>query len=114
MLYLSLVLNIVVLAPLLWALSLNSLGMSEVYGPDSPARRILGSVYLTILMMSLALLAALAFSNHDVRPYAVTLLALQVLYKITTAFVLGVAHPVVIANLAISAVHVATLVVILR
>lgn len=114
MLYLSLIVNILVLAPLVWALSLNSGGMAEAFGPDTPARRILASVYLTILMMSLALLAALGFSKHDITPYAVTLLVLQVLYKVTTAFALGLGHPVVSANLAISAVHVATLVVVYR
>ena len=114
MLHASLILNIVVLTPLLWTLSQDTAGMMEAFGPDSPARRILSSVYFAILVMSLALLAALVFSARDVMPYSVALLMLQVLYKVTTAIVLGVAHPVVIANLLISALHVVTLVTLVR
>lgn len=114
MLQVSLVLNIVVLTPLLWALSQDAAGIEQAFGPDSPARRILSSVYFAILVISLALLAALVFSKRDVVPYAGALLVMQVLYKVTTAFVLSLAYPVVMTNLLISAVHVVTLVTLLR
>lgn len=114
MLHASLVLNIIVLTPLLWALSQDTSGMSEAFGPDSPARRILSAVYFAILLMSIGLLGGLVFSERDVVPHVVALLVMQVIYKVTTAVVLGVAHPVVVTNLLISAVHMTTLLVLMR
>lgn len=114
MLHLSLALNILVLTPLLWALAQNVGGMTDVYGPDSAARRILAAVYFAILLMSVGLLAAMVFTTWQVVPVAVTLLTLQVIYKVSTAVVLDLSNPVVIANLTISAVHGVTLVTLMR
>jgi hypothetical protein len=95
-------------------LSQNTDGLVEAYGPDTPARRILVAVYFAILVTSIGLLTTLLFTNRHILPIALTLLTLQVTYKVSTAFVLDLNHPVVVANLIISAVHATTLAVLLR
>lgn len=81
----------------------NHPGISEVYGPDTPARRILMCVYLTIGTISLYALLQMVLANGEVaRAIAGTLFPLQILYKVATAAAIRVTHPVVIANLCIS------------
>lgn len=104
---LSLALNVLVLAPVCASL-LTGAGWTEAaYGPPSPARGILLSIYLAILVGS----AALLFAPH---PAVVAgLLGVQVLYKLTTPVTVGtLANPVVASNLAIAAFHAVTLAVI--
>ena len=106
----SLAVNILV-AGWLPLVLLDGVSMDAVYGPDSPARRILACLYGTIAAVSLLALGiglATGFSGNIV-PVIAGLLAFQVIYKVATAFVVGVDHPVVHANLMISALHVVTL-----
>jgi hypothetical protein len=109
MLVLSLVLNVAVLIPVCGGL-ISDAGWARVcYGPDSPARRILLSVYLAIGVVSAALLF--------VRPPgpAAALLLVQVVYKLTTPLTVGtVTNPVVASNLGIAAFHGVTLVALWR
>ena len=79
-------------------------GATEVFGERSPARGILQSVYLSILVVSVALLFI-----RDPRAIA-ALLVVQIVYKLTTPFTVGtLRHPVVVSNLGIAAFHLATL-----
>ena len=100
MIPLALVINILVLATLCLALIREQPAMDAAYGPDTPARGILIAMYLTILGLSvLALVAPLPLAAVQ------TLVAFQVIYKLTTALTVGLSNPVVRANLAIAAFH---------
>ena len=106
---LSLLLNLAVLVPVCGSLLFSAPWTLAAYGPPSPARGILLSIYLAIGLLSALLLLRPA-------PAAVAaLLAVQVLYKVTTPLTTGsISNPVVISNLLIAAVHIATLVVLLK
>jgi len=109
MILVSLGTNILVLIPVCTTLVLAGPHVAEVFGMASPARGILLSIYLAILAVSVWLL-------FDRRPMLVApLLLVQVIYKFTTPVTVGkVAHPVVISNLLIAAVHAITLALIWR
>ncbi len=81
----------------------------ESYGPDSPGRRILLAVYLSIGLVSAGLLVWR-------QPTGIAaLLAVQIVYKLLTPLTVGtLQNPVVISNLLIAAFHAATLVVCWR
>lgn len=101
---LSLAINIAVLVPVCASLLLGAAWIERAFGPPGPARGILASVYLAILIVSLALLVWR-------QPWAIAaLLLVQVTYKLTTPFTVGtLRNPVVLSNLAIAAFHLAAL-----
>jgi hypothetical protein len=106
---LSLLLNLAVLLPVCGSLLLSAPWTVAAYGPPSPARGILLSIYLAIGLVSALLLL------RPVPAAVAALLAVQVFYKVTTPFTTGsISNPVVISNLLIAVVHIATLVVLLR
>ena len=83
--------------------------LDAVFGPDTPARRILASLYLAIAVASLTALLFPPFRMNIV----VVLLPLQILYKtVTIFFVADKRNPVPWWNLVISLLHVASLVVV--
>jgi hypothetical protein len=105
----SLLLNIFVLIPVCAGLITDASWSQASYGVATPARGILLSVYLSILIASFLLLAF-----RDPSSVAV-LLSVQILYKITTPVSVGTFHnPVVISNLGIAVFHTITLLVIWR
>lgn len=108
MMFVSLIVNVVVLVPVIWGLSTGA--QDVAFGVDTPARRILVAVYAAILILS-ALLLAWPAARSALGP---GLLAVQVVYKLLTAPLLGVGHPVAMANLGIAALHAVTLAVVLR
>ncbi|HSL60007.1 MAG TPA: hypothetical protein VK866_19330 [Acidimicrobiales bacterium] len=109
MITLSLSLNIAVLVPIGTGLALDTGWVARAYGESTQARGILLSIYLAIAVLSLVLLI-----RPDRRMVA-ALLLVQVLYKVTTPFTVGtLENPVVLSNLAITAVHTATLLLMLR
>ena len=87
--------------------------LEEVYGPDTEARRILGCMYLAIALVStLALLAWAARRNiQRALQLAVPLFMVQILYKVATAFAVGLQdkNPVVIANLGVVGLQLVTI-----
>lgn len=100
----SLTVNIVVLVPVAGSLSADAAWVIDAYGPRTQGRGILLSIYTAILLASVALLFI-----GDPRMVA-SLSAVQVVYKVTTPFTVGtLANPVVISNLIIAGLHVATL-----
>ena len=104
MIYVSLVLNILVLIPIVALMAMKSPIVDETWGGFTPARGILMSIYLSILVVSVFLLF------NPAPAFVAALLLVQVVYKLTTPFTVGkLSHPVVISNLVISAVHIATL-----
>lgn len=107
MIFASLGLNIFVLVPVCLGLLKKADWTVAAYGPDAPARGILLSVYLAILICSLGLLA------KPVPAMVTALLLVQIIYKFTTPFTVGsFTHPVVLSNLAIATFHCLTLWVI--
>lgn len=109
MIRLSLLLNIAVLIPVCLGLLLDAAWVVHAYGTASAARGILLSVYGAILIVSTVLL--LRQEAMLVAP----LLLVQVVYKLTTPLTVGsLQNPVVISNIVIAAVHLATLSLILR
>ncbi|MFN7830187.1 MAG: hypothetical protein ACK5NX_03215 [Armatimonadota bacterium] len=100
----SLGLNIVVLVPVCAVLILNFTPFVDVWGLSTPARGILLSMYLSILILSVGL-----WMQRN--PILVApLLAMQICYKVTTPITVGtITNPVVISNLAIASVHAITL-----
>ena len=104
----SLVLNVVVLIPVVGSLVGDRGWVSEAYGPRTPARAILLSIYGAILVASALLL--LAPGVVDAVGAARGLLFVQVVYKLTTPLTVGtLKNPVVISNLSIAAWHAAVL-----
>jgi hypothetical protein len=98
---LSLVLNILVLIPVCSGLLLNSNWVVESFGIETPARAILLSIYLTILVFSAALLY-----RFDAK-FVMALLSVQVVYKISSPIMVGtLTNPVIISNLFIALFHI--------
>ena len=83
------------------------------YGPDTDARRILGCLYGAIAAASGVAIAAQPLDPELPARIALVLFPLQIAYKIATAPAVGLASPVVRANLAISALHALSLGVLL-
>jgi hypothetical protein len=107
MILVSLLTNVAVLIPVCLGLLLDAFWVADAYGPVSPARGILLSVYGAILVSSLGLL----FKREPM--LVAPLLLIQVLYKLTTPFTVGsFVNPVVISNIAIAAIHLSTLALI--
>ncbi len=103
----SLLLNIAVLIPVCAGLIRGAEWVGPAYGSPTEARGILLAVYLSIAFVS-ALLLVLRDPE-----WVAALLLVQVTYKLMTPFTVGtLKNPVVVSNLAISAVHCATLAVI--
>lgn len=106
MISVSLLVNVAVLVPVCAGLLSDAGWAARAYGPRTPARGILLSVYGAILVVS-----AVLWVRGDARA-ASALLATQVVYKLTTPLSVGtLKNPVVLSNLAIAALHAATLVV---
>lgn len=104
----SLIINILVLVPVCLGFYQEASWLQSAYGVSTSARGILFSVYLAILICSLALL----FYTDTKLVFA--LLVVQVLYKVTTPLTVGsFANPVVMSNLMISAVHFVTVMTII-
>lgn len=101
---LSLTLNVIVLVPVVASLLADAAWTSAAYGPRSGARGVVLAVYIAILLASAALLIVPA-------PAAIAaLLGVQVVYKLLTPLTVGtLRNPVVLSNLAIAALHLASL-----
>jgi hypothetical protein len=104
LIFASLGLNIAVLVPVCLGLLLKADWTLSAYGPDTPARGILLSIYLAILLCSAGLLL------KPIPAMVAALLLVQIVYKITTPFTVGsFSNPVVVSNLGIAAFHSLTL-----
>lgn len=109
MIRLSLLLNIAVLIPVCLGLLVDAAWTVDAYGMETAARGILLSIYGAILVLSTFLL----FSREPM--LVAPLLLVQVIYKLTTPLTVGsFSNPVVISNIVIALVHIATLSLILR
>jgi len=107
MLIISLFANIFILIPVCFFLLRDDNFMLDVFGPKTVARQILLSVYISILFLSILLLF---FQDEKM---VLTLLIMQVVYKLLTPFyVKSIKNPVVITNLVVTLVHLITIITI--
>lgn len=105
LIYISLIVNVAVLTPILIFMARNSPRVVFAWGDFTPARGILMSIYFAIFVASALLLI------RPVPAFVFVVLLLQVMYKVTTPLtVRSPKNPIVLSNLAISVLHVATLV----
>jgi hypothetical protein len=115
MVYVSHAANVLSLIAVCAALLRGDAGMDASFGPDSTARRILACVYFAILLASIyALLRAGLGTPHIAVQIAMVLFQLQIVYKVGTAFTVGLDNAVVQANLAVVALHCVTMVILIR
>lgn len=107
------IVNLVVVTIIPWLIAHDAPAMAVVYGPDTPARRILACLYATIALASGYALADLAITGDPARALRIAsvLFPLQIIYKIATAPAVGLRNPVVVSNLAIAALHATSLAV---
>jgi hypothetical protein len=97
---LSLALNILVLIPVCSGLLLKANWTLDSYGIETPARGILLSIYLTILIFSAALLF-----KFDAK-MVIALLSVQIIYKLLSPIMVGTwTNPVIVSNLFIALFH---------
>ncbi len=97
---LSLVLNIIVLIPVCSGILLKANWAVDSYGIETPARGILLSIYLAILIFSALLL--FKFDPHLV----MALLSVQIIYKLLSPMMVGtLMNPVIISNIFIALFH---------
>ena len=97
---LSLIINIIVLIPVCTSLLLKFSWVNDSLGIESPARGILLSIYLSILICSAVLLF-----KFDPK-FVFALLLVQVVYKVLSPIMVGtLTNPVIISNLFIALFH---------
>jgi hypothetical protein len=110
LLYISLTLNVLVLAPLiLLLLVFKPERMEKVYGDDTDARKILAAVYFAIMVGSIW---AMALGGEDAIDMALPILYLQIIYKLITVLTVGLKNPVVISNVFIAILHIVSVYVL--
>jgi hypothetical protein len=96
----SLILNILVLIPVCSGLLLKANWAIDSYGIETPARGILLSIYLAILIFSAVLL--FKFDPKMV----MALLSVQIVYKLLSPIMVGtLTNPVIICNIFIALFH---------
>ena len=96
----SLILNILVLIPVCSGLLLKANWAMDSYGIETPARGILLSIYLAILIFS-----ALLLFRFDPK-FVMALLSVQILYKLLSPVLVGtLTNPVIISNIFIALFH---------
>ncbi|AVG24116.1 hypothetical protein C3B54_111156 [Pontimonas salivibrio] len=104
-LLIALWLNIVVLVPVIASLAVGAKWTVRAFGQATPARGIVMAQYLAILA------ASILFLVWPLEPGIITLLAIQIAYKVLSAFTVRVlTNPVVISNLLIAAIQTGLLV----
>jgi hypothetical protein len=109
LLVVSLVVNVAVLVPVTFVLLRDGEPARFAWGPRTEGRQILLAIYLSILVLSCALLV------WDEPRMAAGLLLAQVIYKLLSPLTVGtLKNPVVVSNLAIAALHSVTLNALLR
>ena len=118
LLYVSLTVNILVVFPLsIMLLIIKPKRVDKVYGPDTDARKILASIYFAIGVASTWTMYLLWKTTSSetttddtagVITMALSIFYLQIIYKLTTIFTVGIQNPVVVANVFISMLHLMT------
>lgn len=105
MLIAALILNVAILAPVIWSLGIGSPGMDAAFGADTHARRILTCVYGAIALASAALIALLSVAHPWAIPMTLALFGVQISYKLATVWLVGLGNPVVVTNVVVIVVQ---------
>lgn len=115
MIVVSAALNVAVLAAVTVSFAADAEWIRSAYGDRTPARDILLSIYIAVLIASIALVIGLASGTWWTRGAAVGLLTAQILYKLLTAILVrrALRNPVVLSNLGIAFVHTVTVIAVL-
>ncbi|KNG94288.1 hypothetical protein [Pseudaestuariivita atlantica] len=101
----AMIVNLLVLIPVL-LFAARGQRADAVFGPDTPARRILFSMYAAIAGVSAGLLALAALQSMPaLAPATIAIMCLQIVYKSLTLPWLGLSHPVAATNLAVTLFH---------
>lgn len=110
--YVSLTANLLITGTITFLLLSNAESMTAVYGPDTPARRILACVYAAIGLASLVGLCSdfVGQGAALVVNMVWVLFPLQIAYKLATLPLLGMGNPVAVSNLLVVILHSAALV----
>lgn len=105
------IVNLVVVTLIPWLIARDTPAMAAVYGPDSPARRILACLYATIALASGIALASHALTASPALSLriAAVMFPLQIIYKLATVPAVGLRNPVVQSNVAIALLHTVSL-----
>lgn len=92
---------------------LDLIQVERVWGENQPSRQILVSIYIAILISTIALFFLKGQTKLII---AVTIFSMQIMYKTLTAVLVvnALSNPVVLSNLAINIVHLSTLFVIFK
>jgi len=115
LLTLSHLVNVIVVTIIPTLIIRDTPAMAAVYGPDHPARRILTCLYITIAIASAVALASQATGQPALSiRIASVMFPMQIAYKLMTLPAVGARNPVVISNLAIAALHAATLAMLIQ
>lgn len=89
----------------------DTAAMTDAFGPDSPARRILACVYMAIGLVSIYGLIQIASGQPEIAAtIGMTLFQLQIIYKLMTTATVGLQNVVVRANLGVVALLTVTLI----
>jgi hypothetical protein len=105
----ALAFNIVVLTPVVSVLLLGYAPAEYAFGAVTDARLILTSIYISIALVSAAIIVLHLKSIASAMPMSVALFAVQITYKLITVPMVGLSNPVVITNLVVVAVQVLAL-----
>jgi hypothetical protein len=83
----------------------------DAWGESTPSRGIILSFYISILFLSAVLLYASIQDpiSVSIKYMVISLLIIQIVYKLITILTVGITNPIVISNLLISTLHIVTL-----
>ena len=113
MVTISTILNIVVLIAVISVILLDIDRVERFWGINQASRQILTSIYIAILVASIALFF---LKDKPKLIVATTIFSMQIIYKTLTAFLVvnALTNPVVLSNLAITIVHLLTIYTIFK
>jgi hypothetical protein len=97
--------NIIVLVPVVTALMVFPVPAEHGFGPLTSGRLILTSIYISIALVSGALIVMHRQRLNWAMPMSVALFAVQITYKLITVPLVGLGNPVVITNLLVVVVQ---------
>jgi hypothetical protein len=103
-LILALWINIAVLIPLTLSFINNSKYITDSYGLHTTSRDILLSIYLTFLFFSIYFI--MTPSNSKTDTHIITLLYIQIIYKILSAITHKEYNPIIISNIVIALIFI--------
>lgn len=94
----ALALNVIILAPIVSGFLTGVPFVSASLGPLTDGRLVLTSVYASIALVSAMLIAMHLRGSDWAIPMTVAMFTVQIVYKAITVPLVGIASPVVIAN----------------